>query len=107
MITQIEPISVIFPLAEDQLPTVFQKMRAGQQLGVDAWDRENTQKLATGTLTTIDNQIDQTTGTVRMRADFDNKQQRALSQPVRERAPAGAGKNRRGAGEQRGSATFG
>ena len=72
VITQIQPISVIFPLSEDRLPPVYQKMRAGQQLSVDAWNRENTQKLATGKLTTIDNQIDQTTGSVRMRADFDN-----------------------------------
>jgi membrane fusion protein, multidrug efflux system len=72
VITQIQPISVIFPLSEDRLPAVYQKMRSGQQLSVDAWNRENTQKLATGKLTTIDNQIDQTTGSVRMRADFDN-----------------------------------
>ncbi len=72
VITQIQPISVIFPLSEDQLPTVYQKMRAGQTLTVDAWDRDNTKKLATGKLTTIDNQIDQTTGSVRMRADYDN-----------------------------------
>ena len=48
-------------------------MHAGQKLEVDAWDRGMTKKLATGTLTTIDNQIDQTTGTVRLRATFDNK----------------------------------
>lgn len=72
VITQIQPISVIFPLPEDQLPTVYAKQRAGQQILVDAWNRENTKKLATGKLTTIDNQIDQTTGSVRMRADFDN-----------------------------------
>ena len=72
VITQIHPISVIFPLPEDQLPTVYQKMRGGHQLSVDAWNRENTKKLTTGKLTTIDNQIDQTTGSVRMRADFDN-----------------------------------
>jgi membrane fusion protein, multidrug efflux system len=72
VITQIQPISVIFPLSEDQLPPVYQKMRNGQQLSVDAWDRNGTTKLATGKLTTIDNQIDQTTGSVRMRADFDN-----------------------------------
>ena len=72
VITQIQPISVIFPLSEDQLPPVMAKMRNGQQLTADAWNRENTQKLATGKLTTIDNQIDQTTGSVRMRADYDN-----------------------------------
>jgi len=73
VITQIDPISVIFPLPEDNLPPIYKKMRAGQQLPVEAWDHSNTQKLAAGKLVTIDNQIDQSTGTVRMRADFDNK----------------------------------
>ena len=73
VITQIDPISVIFTLAEDQLPAVLQKMRAGQTLEADAWDRGLTMKLAQGTLTTVDNEIDQTTGTVRLRATFDNK----------------------------------
>jgi membrane fusion protein, multidrug efflux system len=73
VITQMEPISVIFPIAEDQLPAVLQKMRAGQSLTVDAWDAANTKKLTSGKLTVIDNQIDQSTGTVRMRADFENK----------------------------------
>ncbi len=73
VITQMEPISVIFPIAEDQLPAVLQKMRAGQTLTVDAWDASNARKITSGKLITIDNQIDQSTGTVRMRADFDNK----------------------------------
>jgi len=73
VITQIDPITVIFTLAEDQLPVVLQKMHAGQMLEVDAWDRGMTKKLAQGTLTTVDNQIDQTTGTVRLRATYDNK----------------------------------
>lgn len=73
VITQMDPITVIFTLAEDQLPAVLEKMRAGQKLEVDAWDRGMTRKLAQGTLTTIDNQIDQTTGTVRLRATFDNQ----------------------------------
>jgi membrane fusion protein, multidrug efflux system len=73
VITQIDPITVIFTLAEDQLPVVLQKMHAGQKLEVDAWDRGMTKKLAQGTLTTVDNQIDQTTGTVRLRSTFDNK----------------------------------
>jgi multidrug efflux system membrane fusion protein len=73
VITQMQPISVIFPVAEDQLPAVLQKMRARQTLTVDAWDAANTRKITSGTLTTIDNQIDQSTGTVRMRADFTNK----------------------------------
>jgi len=73
VITQIQPISVIFTIAEDQLPVVLQKMRAGERLRVDAYDREMKAKIAQGWVTTLDNQIDQTTGTVRMRATFDNK----------------------------------
>ncbi len=73
VITQIDPISVIFTLAEDQLPVVFQKFSAGQRLSVDAFDRTSNTKLASGTLTTLDNQIDQTTGTLKLRATYDNK----------------------------------
>jgi multidrug efflux system membrane fusion protein len=72
VIAQIQPISVIFPVAEDQLPLILPRFRAGQQLQVDAWDRDQTHKLGSGTLATLDNQIDQTTGTVRLRADFPN-----------------------------------
>ena len=73
VITQIQPISVIFTIAEDQLPAVLQKMRAGQRLKVDAYNRDMKTKLAAGSLTTVDNQIDQSTGTVRLRATFDNR----------------------------------
>lgn len=73
VITQIEPISVIFPLPEDQLPAVMEKERAGARLRVDAYDRGNTKKIATGWLETVDNQIDPTTATVKLRADFDNR----------------------------------
>jgi multidrug efflux system membrane fusion protein len=72
VITQLQPISVIFTIGEDQLPAVYAKQRAGQKLPVDAFDREMKTKLASGTLTTIDNEIDQTTGTVKLRATFDN-----------------------------------
>jgi multidrug efflux system membrane fusion protein len=72
VIAQIQPISVIFPVAEDQLPLILPRFRGGQKLRVDAWDRDQTHKLASGTLVTLDNQIDQTTGTVRLRADFPN-----------------------------------
>lgn len=72
VITQIQPISVIFPIAEDQLPKVMPRFRAGQTLPVEAWNRDQSGKLGTGTLVTIDNQIDPTTGTVRLRADFPN-----------------------------------
>lgn len=73
VITQVDPISVIFTIAEDQLPVVTQKFWAGQRLSVDAFDRTKNTKLATGVLTTLDNQIDQTTGTLKLRATFDNK----------------------------------
>jgi multidrug efflux system membrane fusion protein len=74
VITQIDPISVISTLAEDQLQPVLQRQIKGQALTVEAWDRSMTTKLATGKLSTIDNLIDQTTGTVRLRAIFDNKE---------------------------------
>ena len=72
VITQIQPISAIFTVAEDQLPAILQKVRAGQKLPADAWDRALKNKLASGTLDTIDNEIDQTTGTLKMRALFAN-----------------------------------
>jgi len=73
VITQLDPISVIFTIAEDQLPQVEGKLHAGAHLQVEAWDRENKTRLAQGTLDTIDNQIDPTTGTLRLRANFGNK----------------------------------
>jgi len=72
VITQVQPISAIFTVAEDQLPPILKKFRAGQKLEVDAYDRAMTAKIATGKLETIDNQIDQTTGTLKLRANFDN-----------------------------------
>jgi multidrug efflux system membrane fusion protein len=73
VITQMQPISVIFTIAEDQLQPVLKKMNAGQQLRVEAWDRELKNRIAVGVLATHDNQIDQTTGTLKLRAVFDNK----------------------------------
>ncbi|MGD0695191.1 MAG: MdtA/MuxA family multidrug efflux RND transporter periplasmic adaptor subunit [Terriglobia bacterium] len=72
VITQIQPISVIFTIAEDQLPAVIAKMRAGQRLAVEA-DDHNGKKLSQGYLATVDNQIDPSTGTIRLRAIFDNE----------------------------------
>ena len=72
IITQLQPIAVIFTLAEDNLPSVYPKLHAGQQLLVDAYDRASRNKLASGSLLTIDNQIDPTTGTVRLKALFPN-----------------------------------
>jgi len=73
VITQVQPISVIFTIGEDQLPVVLQKTRAGERLRVDAYDRNLTTKLATGWVMSVDNEIDPTTGTVKIRASFDNK----------------------------------
>jgi multidrug efflux system membrane fusion protein len=73
VITQMQPISVLFTISEDQLSTVLGKLRARQTLQVDAFDREMQKIIAHGSLTTVDNEIDQTTGTVRLRATFDNK----------------------------------
>ena len=72
-ITQLQPIAVIFNIAEDHLPDVTKKMRAGAKFLVEAWDRDMKKKLATGVLLTIDNQVDQTTGTVRFKASFPNE----------------------------------
>ena len=72
VITQMDPISAIFTISEDQLPPVLQKIAAGQTLQVDAYDRDVKTKLAQGSLTTLDNQIDPTTGTLKLRATFDN-----------------------------------
>ena len=72
ILTQLQPIAVIFTLPEDQLPTVSQHMRNSTLL-VQAYSRDNQTKLATGKLQTIDNQIDQTTGTAKLKAVFDNK----------------------------------
>ena len=72
VITQIQPISVIFTLGEDQLAVVFQKLASGQRLKVDVYDRNKVTELATGWLTTVDNQIDPNTGTVKLRATFNN-----------------------------------
>jgi multidrug efflux system membrane fusion protein len=72
VITQIQPISIIFTVPEDQLPVVLHKLAAGQHLRAEAYDRANTTRIGTGTLATVDNQIDPTTGSLRLRADFDN-----------------------------------
>jgi membrane fusion protein, multidrug efflux system len=72
VITQLHPIAVVFTLPEDQLQEVAQHMRQGT-LEVDAYSRDDQTKLATGKLQTIDNQIDQTTGTAKLKAVFDNQ----------------------------------
>jgi membrane fusion protein, multidrug efflux system len=73
VITQLQPISVIFSLPQDQLPQVNTKLHAGVPLIVEAYDREDTTKIASGKLATIDNQIDLTTGTYKLKCIFSNE----------------------------------
>ena len=73
VVTQLQPMSVIFPLPEDNLPEVLRRYHAGAVLPVIAYDRSNTTELATGKVGTIDNQVDTTTGTWKLRAIFPNK----------------------------------
>ncbi|MET1027746.1 MAG: MdtA/MuxA family multidrug efflux RND transporter periplasmic adaptor subunit [Dongiaceae bacterium] len=72
VVTQLQPISVIFSLPEDDLPLLMRRVQGNATLPVTVFDRSQSRKLATGTLSTVDNQIDITTGTVKLRASFDN-----------------------------------
>jgi membrane fusion protein, multidrug efflux system len=72
VITQVEPIAVVFSLPEDALRTVLPRIRAGATLPVDAFDRAGATRLSSGSVVTVDNQIDQSTGTVRLKAVFHN-----------------------------------
>ena len=72
VITQLKPIDVLFTIPEDNLPPVLQKMHAGDKLQADAYDRAGTTKLASGTLASLDNQVDTSTGTVKAKAEFAN-----------------------------------
>ena len=73
IITQIQPIGVIYSIPEDRLAAVMRRMQAGETLSVDAYDRDGKVKLGTGKLITIDNQIDPTTGTIKLKAEFANE----------------------------------
>ncbi|MDN8041475.1 MdtA/MuxA family multidrug efflux RND transporter periplasmic adaptor subunit, partial [Burkholderia vietnamiensis] len=72
VITQLQPISVIFTTSEDNLPAILEQVNAGRKLSVTAYNRNNTVPLETGSLETLDNQIDTSTGTVKLRATFAN-----------------------------------
>ena len=72
VITQLQPIAVIFTLPEDQLPEVLKLVRGGRSLAVEAYDRSSATHLATGSLLTVDNQIDTATGTDKVKAVFPN-----------------------------------
>ena len=73
VITQLQPIAVIFALPQDQLSQVLSKLHSGTQLPVDAYDRDDVTRIATGKLLTIDNQIDTTTGTYKLKSEFSNE----------------------------------
>jgi membrane fusion protein, multidrug efflux system len=75
VITEVDPIAIVFTLPEDALRTVLPRIRAGVRLPVDAFDRAGATRLASGTVLTVDNEIDQSTGTVRLKAVFDNHNQ--------------------------------
>jgi membrane fusion protein, multidrug efflux system len=72
VLTQLQPIAVVFTIPEDSIPSVLDKLNARADLPVEAYDRADQRKLSTGSLLTLDNQIDQTTGTVRLKAVFPN-----------------------------------
>ena len=73
VVTQLQPIAVIFTLPEDQLPEVLKRTRGGSRLAVEAFDRAAQTHLASGSLLTVDNQIDTATGTVKAKAVFENR----------------------------------
>jgi membrane fusion protein, multidrug efflux system len=76
IITQLQPITVIFTIPEDSIPAVLEQLRRGVRLPVEAYDREQRRMLAEGALLTIDNEVDPTTGTVRLKAQFPNTDNR-------------------------------
>ena len=72
VITQLQPVAVLFTVPQDLLPAVMKRIQSGDEIAVDAWDREQKTKLATGRLASADNQVDPQTGTVKLKAQFDN-----------------------------------
>ncbi|QIX97145.1 MdtA/MuxA family multidrug efflux RND transporter periplasmic adaptor subunit [Cedecea sp. FDAARGOS_727] len=73
VLTQTHPIDLVFTLPESDIATVIKAQKAGQTLSVEAWDRTNSIKLSSGKLLSLDNQIDATTGTIKLKARFDNQ----------------------------------
>ncbi len=72
VITEVDPISVLFSVPEDRIPALIERMKNNEPLTAEAWNRESSAKLASGALSAIDNQVDSTTGTLKIRADFSN-----------------------------------
>jgi multidrug efflux system membrane fusion protein len=93
IITQLQPITAIFSIPEDNIPKVLQQLQSGASCR-QAWDREQKKKLADGVLLTIDNVVDSTTGTVKLKAQFPNTDY-AVPQPVRQYPPAAQYRARR------------
>ena len=73
VITQVQPVTVIFTIPQDNLPSLLQRLRSGEKLPVEAYDREQKKKLAAGALASVDNQIDPATGTIKLKAQFPNE----------------------------------
>jgi multidrug efflux system membrane fusion protein len=73
VLTQLQPITVVFNVSEDDLAQVQAQLKGGRRLSVDAFDRANEKKIASGALTSLDNEVDTTTGTVKFRAEFQNQ----------------------------------
>lgn len=73
VLTKMDPISVIFTIPENKMSTVLEELQSGISLTVDAWNSDNTKKLASGKVSVVDSQLDTSTGTIRLRAIFDNK----------------------------------
>ncbi len=88
VITQTHPIDVVFTLPEGNIADLLKAQKAGP-VGVEAWDRTNQNKLTTGSLLSLDNQIDTATGTIKLKARFTNEDDALFPQPVRQRAAAG------------------
>ena len=72
VITQLQPAAVVFTVPQDSVPAVMKRLQSGERIPVDAWDREQKAKLAEGALASADNQVDPATGTVKLKAQFDN-----------------------------------
>jgi multidrug efflux system membrane fusion protein len=73
VITQLQPVAVVFTVPQDSVPVVMKRMQSGEQIPVEAWDREQKAKLAEGALASADNQVDPATGTVKLKAQFSNE----------------------------------
>jgi multidrug efflux system membrane fusion protein len=72
VITQLQPVAVVFTVPQDSVPAVMKRLQSGERISVEAWDREQKAKLAEGALASADNQVDPQTGTVKLKAQFDN-----------------------------------